>query len=266
VSLQYGQPPADCNVRLSDLRAAGVTARTSSTVVTAEFDEVYKSQRWTAEGGGSGSGSSVGITARIRSIIRTVVNQYQVRTLVDAPCGAMVWMPLALEEVEDDLMNAQSGQAVAPFHYYGVDAVESILVSAQQQLTPSHPNWSFHAMDLSQTRFCDEKIDLIFSRDALQHLACPLVVDILHAFVDSSARLLLVGSYPNGRNINILIGDYFPIDLRQPPYSLQTGLLHVYNEWTSRLIPQEPNKQALLYDLHALRQQNIDWDDMKKRC
>jgi hypothetical protein len=266
VTLQYGTPASNCNVRLSDLRVAGATARSSSNTVTSVFDGVYQTGIWTADGGGSGSGSTVEVTARIRSIIRTVVNQYHVRTMLDAPCGAMVWMPLVLEDVEDDLRDVNGKASEPPFSYYGVDAVESILLKAQKTLTPSHPNWSFHALDLAETRFCDEHIDLIFSRDALQHLACPLIIDVLHSFVSSSARLLLVGSYDKqGHNKHIVTGDYFSIDLRKSPYSLQTGLLHVYNEWTSRQVAT-PDKQALLYDLQALRQQNIDWDNMKKGC
>lgn len=67
--------------------------------------------------------------------------------------------------------------------------------------------------------------DLIFCRDALQHLALPLIFAALERFAVSLSgdphRYLLVGSYDTGNNRNISTGDYFSIDLRAEPFNLQ---------------------------------------------
>ena len=78
--------------------------------------------------------------------------------------------------------------------------------------------------------------DLIHTRDALQHLECTLIASALHNFAWSGAKYLLVGSYDGAGNRNISSGDYFDIDLRSPPFSLEP--LAVLSENT----PTEINK------------------------
>jgi len=249
-------PPIGCTVTLADLRRDKVRLsreEAEKNPVSAAFGDVYRTKLWTAEGGGSGSGSTLPMTETIRSILRAVALKYHVRTMVDAPCGALAWMPQALGGLEEDAKPE-------PFNYYGLDAAVEVINEVSERLK-AHENWSFHTMDLSSAVWCDPAIDLIFSRDALQHLDCPLIVDVLRNFAHSSARLLLVGSYSNGSNRRITTGDYFEIDLRKAPYNLQPR--QVFNEWTSR-VAAAPDKQALLFDVPALRQ--VDFDKMKQRC
>jgi len=251
-------PPVNCTVTLADLRRDKVRLsreEAEKNPVSAAFGTVYRTKAWSnnPEDGGSGSGSTPKATETIRGILRAVALKYRVRTMVDAPCGALAWMPLALEGLEEDARPE-------PFNYYGLDAAVEVINEVSERLK-DHENWSFHTMDLSSAVWCDPAVDLILTRDALQHLDCPLIVDVLRNFAHSSARLLLVGSYPNGVNRRITTGDYFEIDLRKAPYNLQPR--QVFNEWTSRASPQ-PDKEALLFDVPALRK--VDFDKMKQQC
>ena len=67
------------------------------------FEAIYSEKSWGEDGGGSGAGSSPVATSNTRGILRTVVNKYELHSLVDAPCGAMAWMPLALRDIKEDL-------------------------------------------------------------------------------------------------------------------------------------------------------------------
>lgn len=74
-------------------------------------------------------------------------------------------------------------------------------------------------------RGASDGVTMILCRDALQHLDFALAINILKNFAFSGADYLLVGSYyhyndPFSANRLIKIGDYFPIDLRYPPFNL----------------------------------------------
>ena len=79
------------------------------------------------------------------------------------------------------------------------------------------------------------RADLVFSRDALQHLPLSYVHSFLHNVRDSGAKYLLVGSYLNEsttqyRNLDIAVGDYYDINLLEKPFSLQHALLETLDE------------------------------------
>ena len=82
---------------------------------------------------------------------------------------------------------------------------------------------------------------------------------------EAKPKFLLLGSYESDGygNINIDAGNYFSINLRTPPYSLQAGVLHTFDERTSKVI-QEPDKKLLLLSGEYLAQ--IDFAAMAERC
>ncbi len=55
-----------------------------------EFQKIYKHFIWGPGGGGSGEGSTVNYTTMTRSIISNVIRNYSIKSMLDAPCGAMV--------------------------------------------------------------------------------------------------------------------------------------------------------------------------------
>ena len=101
-------------------------------------------------------------------------------------------------------------------------------------------------------------------RDALQHLPCEMVVDALANFASSRPKYILLGSYDSEANINIQAGDYSDINLRNPPYSLEDGLIRAFSEHTSFLLEGGVNKLLLLYSGSYLASQ--DFVAMKRRC
>ena len=225
----------------------------------AKFEEIYQSQHWSkGAGGGSGAGSTVEAARYARLVIELVVHKYHLHSMVDAPCGAMVWMPILLNnlraaipcfECEPGMLgthplpsrsernnmaavvtNATQSRPLSSNHTphgpppadFGVDIVRPIIAAsaAKFQAVP----W----MRFAVTDFTREPLpgsaDLVFSRDALQHLSLPFVFDALERFAaylgGDPRRFLLVGSYDPGLNHNITLGAYFHIDLRAKPFEL----------------------------------------------
>jgi hypothetical protein len=172
-----------------------------------------------------------------------VIRKYNIISLLDAPCGSMAWMPYLIENITHD---------IPIFRYHGVDVVESIINSSKAKYS-NKTNWKLEVLDITSQELPDG-YDLIFSRDALQHLSLVKVIDSLKLISRTQgSRYLLVGSYlKTGQNKNIEIGDYFPIDLTKPPFNLNK-YLEIFDEKTYEF------KHLILYDIkNYLRFVNFD--------
>lgn len=128
----------------------------------------------------------------MRPLLLETVKKLGVQAMIDAPCGAMVWMPLVLEHLPPD------------FRYLGLDITRSV-IQANRVKFASKPNWRFDVADLSASAL-PRGYDLVFTRDALQHLDCRSVVASLRNIANSGAKHMLVGSYDEAHNVDIAIG------------------------------------------------------------
>ena len=192
------------------------------------FEHIYAVQAWGADGGGSGLGSSVSYTAVTRKVLLDFIESHHVSSLVDAPCGAFVWMPVLLEHLRAHNQTVE---------YYGFDVVSAVI----ERNIARHQNestWHFAVHDLMKDALPRGK-DLILSRDALQHLSLAQVRSVLMALKEAEPKFLLVGSYPSGVNTDIQTGGYFSINLMQTPFSLWPN--SVFSEQTP------DGKHLLLY-------------------
>ena len=177
-----------------------------------KFNEIYNTFLWTSAGGGSGPGSTLEYTKTTRDIIYTVVNKYKINSILDSPCGAMVWMPELLKN-----LTATNRR----FKYHGLDIVESVLNKSRVKYADTYKNWRFSVGDMTRGNL-PSNYDLILSRDALQHLPLISIYEALRSFAYApNARYLLVGSYMNSnRNQNITVGQYFENNLSLLPFNL----------------------------------------------
>lgn len=210
---------------------------TPNAVINNAFKRIFDIKMWGDSGGGSGPGSTVEYTSQARKIIYEVVQKYKINSMLDAPCGAMVWMPIVLRNLT----------ATNPkFRYHGIDVVNKVVSNSRDRFGNEFKNWKFSVFDFSQ-RPLPSDYDLIFSRDALQHLPLITVVEALKSFSTAkNSRYLLVGSYLNGgTNKKINIGDYFAINLTQPPFNLK-NYVEVFKEGVEFGANE---KHLVLYDI-----------------
>ena len=202
----------------------------------------------TGDHGGSGIGSTTNATTNIRSIVYSIVKEYNISSILDAPCGSMSWIPLLLTNISSEIPN---------FKYHGVDVVNSIIAKSQEKYQHMAPLWRMSTIEISREPL-PTGYDLIFSRDALQHLPLLLVIDCLENFARTNrSKYLLVGSYYTySDNRNIEIGDYFPINLFTWPFYL-TKYIQIFNE-------RYGSKYLYMYDIpNYLR--NVDFQEMRNR-
>ena len=216
-----------------------------------KFEDIYKHSLWSEDNGGSGSGSGLAVTQYAMSCVRAVVNKFELSSLADVPCGGMHWMPLLLRDLRDDFHGLS---------FLGVDIVRSVIQANQAKFI--NESWMhFEVLDFTQTPLPDH-VQLIFCRDALQHLPIEKAIDALDMFSRSKARFLMVGSYfgANIKNQRIEAGDYYDINLTLEPFCL-TGYQHLYHEHTQE-ITNEPEKHLLLYPMSYLR--SVDFSALRK--
>jgi hypothetical protein len=239
--------------KITDARST-TTQKTYNDELKRVFDNIYKHKSWgdgEYGGLGSGHGSSLNYTLETRKILSTVIKKYNINSMIDAPCGAMLWMPFLLRNLSDQ------------FSYHGIDIVESI-INASRIKYSSQTNWNFSFIDFSsQTLPNDKNYELIFSRDALQHLSYEKIINALENFSKTpNVRYLLVGTYKNANsNKNIGPGGVFLINLFKKPFEL-TEYLDLYEEKFDTI---EGTKFLALYDVQNYLK-NIDFNEMRRKA
>lgn len=212
------------------------------------FSRIYDEKIWGQDGGGSGRGSTVENAARTRSILNDIVDRHSIKSLLDAPCGAMVWTRGFLEERH---------RLDPDFRYHGVDVVESVV---QENIRTFDPDIArFDQVDLAW-QSPPSGYDLILCRDTLQHLSYASIAGVLRGFLNTGSPLLLTTSFNRNAsqspetnpNTDIKSGGFFRVDLLSEPFNFKTGLLESHED--HRPSGFQKGHELLLFDLVALGQ------------
>lgn len=140
------------------------------------FITIMRERRW-GEEHLSGGGSTVEYTRVTREIVERVINDFHIQSLLDVACGDFVWMPLALERLPQS------------FRYLGGDIVPELI----SQHSAAYPQYDFRVIDFVVDDL--PRCDLIFCRDALQHLPIGDIKRALKNFSCSGAKYLLASTY-----------------------------------------------------------------------
>jgi len=214
-----------------------------------EFENIYIRKLWGDDGNGSGGGSTLEYTIETRNIIYEVVQKYKINSILDAPCGAMAWMPELLKNLSKKNTN---------FKYHGVDVFEKGINNSKVKYNSEYPNWKFSVLDLTQHEI-PPNYDLILSRDSLQHLPLVDCVKALKHFAKAkNSRYLLIGNYMTSKkNFNTNVGGGFQINTVLPPFNLKSYVASYRERYID---DQKFQKFLVLYEMSYLR--TIDYDKM----
>lgn len=162
-------------------------ANSSSRERQARFEGVYNNNEWRPgnqmkEGvPKSGLGSTLSFTYNARRAITSLVRRSGVRSILDAPCGDLTWMRDLFKEF--DSLNVS---------YTGVDIVRGEIKRLQDEFRDD-PRRRFAVADVTRSPL--PRADLIFSREALQHMPAVDAVRTLHNYARSGAKYLLTTTY-----------------------------------------------------------------------
>lgn len=165
------------------------------------FREAFRSNLWNGASR-SGPGSTLAQTARITSAIPRLCERLEVRCLLDVPSGDFSWVAAV------DMPSVS---------YVGGDLVPEI-VKRNRDLHAA-PNRTFLELDLTKSELPPS--DLVLCRDCLVHLSNADAMAALKNVARSDGRWFLATTFPAEReNVDIVTGDWRPIDLTKSPFDL----------------------------------------------
>lgn len=188
--------------RLFAFAKYGVLSRVRSARMEAVFEEIFRENRWQGIESRSGPGSTLAASRQVREALPSLLSELAVRTLLDAPCGDFHWM----RHVE-----------LADVRYVGVDVVGA-LVDANERAFGSATR-RFVRRDLVRERL--PEADAILCRDGLVHLDLVDGARAIENFRRTGARHLFATTFPPvEENAPIATGEWRPLNLERPPFSL----------------------------------------------
>jgi hypothetical protein len=189
----------------SDLRN---TYRTKKEI----FEEMYNKRGWGNDETVSGTGSTVKNTKKIVQFLPAIFNEYKIESILDIPCGDFNWM----KEVNMD------GR-----QYYGADIVDGLIERNRKLYAKS--SYVFFVADLTTSVL--PKVDFILCRDCLVHLSYKDIFSALENIRNSSIKYLLTTTFPNHNNVNIVTGNWRPINLEALPFDFPKPIALYYEDY-----------------------------------
>lgn len=161
----------------------------------------------------SGSGSTKRYMENIREKIPELIENLDVKTILDAPCGDYNWFQLI--------------QRTPEVQYIGGDIVKP-LIERNQSLFTNH-NTRFIHLDITKDKL--PNADLWLLRDCLFHLSNKDINLVLYNFLRSNIPYLLTTTYPESEvNKDINTGSARQLNLELPPFNLCPPILYL-DDW-----------------------------------
>lgn len=154
----------------------------------------------------SGSGSDLVQTKEIIRTLPHLFREYNLRTVLDIPCGDFYWMK------ESDLRGMD---------YWGADIVKELIVKNVNE----HERKNIHF--IQRNILCDPlpDADLIINRDCLVHLSVRDILLATQNMCRSKSKYLLTTTFPSRpSNRDILTGQWRPLNLEAEPLNFPPPL------------------------------------------
>jgi SAM-dependent methyltransferase len=165
------------------------------------FRYAYHHNLWRGEETASGGGSSAAQTQVIADALPGLWRRYEVRSLLDVPCGTGSWM---------------AGVDLRGIRYTGGDLVPEVVAEAARRLGTGERR--FQVLDLTRSPL--PPADLLLCRDCLVHLSYTDIARAIANIRDSDITYLLTTTFTAEDEFrDVVTGDWRPINLEAPPFS-----------------------------------------------
>lgn len=178
------------------------------------FTEIYQTNYWGSPDSKSGNGSDLSQTEALRRKVPAALKTLGVRTVLDIPCGDFFWMSHCDLDLE---------------RYIGGDIIADLVTSLNK--TYGDAQHEFRQLNLTLDPL--PNVDLILCRDVLVHFSHADVRRSLRNMKESGSRYLLTTTFVRrDRNADIPTGQWRPLNLQKPPFSLPEPKLIIDEECT----------------------------------
>jgi hypothetical protein len=170
------------------------------------FTAYYEENYWGSNESVSGRGSENVQTIHVQKILNSVINEFNIKSILDIPCGDFNWI---------------KNTDIKKINYIGADIVEGIIRNNSERFSDN--NLSFECLNIVKDRL--PTVDLIFVRDCLVHLSYENVLEALVNIKNSGSKYLLTTSFiGRDNNHDIKDGDWRPLNLEIDPINLPEPL------------------------------------------
>lgn len=203
------------------------------------FREVFNHNKWGCGDSRSGPGSSLEQTRIIRTEIPRLLNQLQIKSMLDIPCGDFFWMK-EIQSVLDNILDV----------YIGGDIVPG-LIRHNRQIYGT-PKFRFEILDVTADRL--PRCDLVMIRDCFLHLSFRHIAKALKNVQRSESFYLLASTYPKHRDNQHVVGVSIggrALDLCAPPFLLPEPVV-VINEGCTEQGGRYDDKSLGLWEVQKL--------------
>ncbi len=164
------------------------------------FNKIYYLKSWGSKDSVSGSGSNLDNTENLRKEFPLIIDELNIKSLLDIPCGDFFWM----KEINPALEI-----------YIGADIVKEIVKS--NNIFFSNDKRSFIVLDLTKDSL--PEVDCIFCRDCLPHLSIKLIKAAIKRIKVSNSVYLLSSTYTDCKeNKEMHVGGFRPLNLQLKPF------------------------------------------------
>jgi hypothetical protein len=199
---------------ISDLyhRAVRISYRLKSR--KARFVDIYNLNAFGGTESISGPGSSLEQTVALRKELPGVIRDFNIRKIIDAPCGDFHWM----KEVVLDLDT-----------YIGIDIVPELILANRVKF--GNNKREFYVKDIVKDPL--PQGDLILCRDCFIHLSYKDIFSTMRNFHKSGTKYLFTTTFTGQKdNTDIVSGRVRPLNLQRPPFNFPVPLLLINEHCT----------------------------------
>lgn len=185
------------------------------------FTKIYEKDLFNSRSGNenavskSGSGSDLEQTREIIRLLPQLLQRYEIRSILDVPCGDFYWM----QHVD-----------LSGINYLGADIVSKII--AKNNGAYASDNIRFRELDVVNEAL--PKVDLVICRDLLVHLKNHQIKAALANIKKSGSKYLLTTSFKNTTHNadNDNIGFWRPINITLEPFNMTAPIDEIFENCT----------------------------------
>ncbi len=168
--------------------------------LSAAFRHILDSNHWAAASA-SGGGADLDQTAALRLALPDLCRRLGIRTILDLPCGDGGWMAAV--------------EWPAGTQYLGADLLPDLV--AQCRARYAREGRRYVTLDLTASAL--PEAGLLFCRDCFVHLSYDDIERALRRIHAGRFTWLLATTFPDeASNVDIVTGDWRPLNLERAPY------------------------------------------------
>lgn len=173
------------------------------------FTSIYNNNSWKCDESKSGPGSKLLTNKKLLGLLENFVIKNNIKTIIDCGCGDFNWM----KEFNFNLINS----------YIGLDIVDPLINENNKKFASD--KIKFNCGSITDIEIPES--DLIICKDVLFHLSFKDALSSINNFKKSNSKFLLSTSFTNFENLDIVSGEWRPINLQSEPFNF----LHPYVYW-----------------------------------